>query len=129
MCFPIARQKRRIFPSLQAESTSPPGFCPACHCRMVKVYYLTTIISYTISQRFLCMSNAPVSEILHPTNRLPPSPPSDTDTALPSLKLQQAGKPRPIERYYAEALPAITREVFAEAIGNLITIYSWMWGA
>jgi integrase len=60
-CFPIARQRRRIFPSLQAESTNPPVFCPACPCRMTELYYLIPIIRYYITQRHLIMPTAPVS--------------------------------------------------------------------
>jgi hypothetical protein len=43
-----------------------------------------------------------------------------------SLKLFPMDNPR---QWDQAAFPAMTREVFAEAMGNLITIYLWMWGA
>jgi hypothetical protein len=43
-----------------------------------------------------------------------------------SLKLFPINNPT---QWDQTAFPAMTREIFAEAIGNLITIYLWMWGA
>jgi hypothetical protein len=43
-----------------------------------------------------------------------------------SLKLFPMDNP---SQWDQAAFPAMTREVFAEAMGNLITIYLWMWGA
>ena len=43
-----------------------------------------------------------------------------------SLKLFPINNP---DKWDLEAFPGMTREIFAEAIGNLITIYLWMWGA
>jgi hypothetical protein len=42
-----------------------------------------------------------------------------------SLKLFPINNP---SQYNQAALPALTREIFADAIGDLITVYLWMWG-
>jgi hypothetical protein len=42
-----------------------------------------------------------------------------------SLKLFPINNPKQWDK---TAFPAMTREIFAEAIGNLITIYLWMCG-